>query len=137
MGYVTPILLLIPSSRMHTLAGWWFLAPMMGHARTKSLLLAPWIDISKIVASFRCVSGYVHPGKSTSNATVCHISNSVHISHYELIYRCEGCWSWNHGGPTAAQVLARQCSITIHQTIEVSLTAPCPTKIILVNKIWD
>lgn len=79
---------------------------------TKSLLLASWIDISKIVAPFRYVSGYVDPDKSTGNATLCHISNSVNISHYELIYRCEGCWSWDQGDPTAAQDPARQCSTT-------------------------
>ncbi|KAK5119901.1 hypothetical protein LTR85_007227 [Meristemomyces frigidus] len=73
---------------------------------TSSLLLVTWIDGTEIMTSFRYASGYVAPDIYTGNATLTQISSSINDTHYELTYRCEGCWKWDQGGATGSQVPA-------------------------------
>ncbi|KAK0264834.1 hypothetical protein B0A54_07625 [Friedmanniomyces endolithicus] len=73
---------------------------------TDSLLLVTWVDGSNVKTSFRYASGYVAPDIYTGNATLSQISSNVNDTHYELTYRCEGCWSWDQDGATASQVPA-------------------------------
>ena len=37
------------------------------------------------------------PDLYSGNATITQIYHNVNKTHYELVYRCEGCWSWDGG----------------------------------------
>lgn len=45
-------------------------------------------------------SGYVEPDIYSGGATLSPISKTVNDTHYTILYRCEGCWSWDHDGET-------------------------------------
>ncbi|RMX83900.1 hypothetical protein D0869_04962 [Hortaea werneckii] len=86
-------------------AGTWMgLSHMSG--MTSSLLLISWLDGEEIMTSFRYASGYTQPDIYNGNATLSKISQNINDTHFELTYRCEGCWSWDHDGATGGQVPA-------------------------------
>ncbi|TKA81238.1 hypothetical protein B0A55_02376, partial [Friedmanniomyces simplex] len=77
---------------------------------TDSLILVTWIDGASVQTSFRYASGYVAPDIYTGNATLSQISSNINDTHYELTYRCQGCWSWDQAGATGSQVPATTAS---------------------------
>lgn len=65
---------------------------------TQALLLMAWAKEGNVYTSFRYTSGYDVPGLYTGNATLTQISATVNATQFELVYRCQGCFSWNQGG---------------------------------------
>jgi len=69
----------------------------IGHAggMTKDLLLMAWPYQGQILTSFRWAEDYFPPLPYTaSNASVTQISATVNATGFELIYRCQNCFSW-------------------------------------------
>jgi len=69
-----------------------------------ALLLAAWVDgtRTKVVTSFRYATDYVAPSVYTGNATLTEISHAINATHYDILYRCQGCWSWTVNGTSGA-----------------------------------
>ncbi|KAK2762738.1 hypothetical protein FQN54_000912 [Arachnomyces sp. PD_36] len=74
-----------------------------GGSMPESLLLLSWADGEEVKTSFRYATGYVAPDLYTGNATITPISSSVTETNFELIYRCQDCWSWSQGGAAGGQ----------------------------------
>ncbi|KAF2220696.1 hypothetical protein BDZ85DRAFT_203325 [Elsinoe ampelina] len=73
--------------------GWTGLS--FGGSMTNSLLLLLWPNEGKMVTSFRYASGYILPDVYTGNATITPLKTTVTDTTFELIYRCENCWTWD------------------------------------------
>lgn len=67
---------------------------------TQALLLMAWPFNGTVYTSFRYTTGYNMPLPYTGNATLTQIATSFKAGQFELIYRCQGCFSWNQGGST-------------------------------------
>ncbi|ROW04606.1 hypothetical protein VPNG_07433 [Cytospora leucostoma] len=83
-----------------TVQGWCGIS--FGGAMTNSLLLAIWPNDGEILTSFRYATGYVMPDVYTGNATLTQISSTINTTHYTLIFRCQGCLSWDQDGATGS-----------------------------------
>ena len=77
---------------------------------TTNLLLVTWLDGDKVKTSFRYASDYVAPNIYIGNATLSTISQSSNATHYEITYRCEGCWMWSQDGVDGSQIPATTAS---------------------------
>ncbi|KAL0258597.1 hypothetical protein SLS55_006094 [Diplodia seriata] len=75
-----------------------------GGSMTSALLLLAWADGEEVKTSFRFASGYTTPEIYAGNATVSEISHKVNETHFELIYRCQWCFAWDHNGATGSQL---------------------------------
>ncbi|KAH8200482.1 hypothetical protein TruAng_005375 [Truncatella angustata] len=51
-----------------------------------------------VVTSFRYATGYNLPGVYSGDAKLTQISSSVNGSTFEVIYRCQNCYTWNQDG---------------------------------------
>lgn len=69
---------------------------------TQALLLMAWPFNGTVYTSLRYTTGYNMPVPYTGNATVTPISTRFTAGQFELIYRCQGCFSWNQGGSTGS-----------------------------------
>ena len=85
------------------IAGTWMGLSHMSEM-TSALLLVTWLDGEQVQTSFRYATGYVAPGIYSGNATLSQISHSSNATHYEITYRCEGCWKWDQDGVSGSQV---------------------------------
>ncbi|KAL1840629.1 hypothetical protein VTJ49DRAFT_280 [Mycothermus thermophilus] len=69
---------------------------------TQSLLLVTWAYENNVYTSFRYATGYTLPGLYTGDATLTQLSVNVTDDSYELIYRCQNCFSWDQDGSTGS-----------------------------------
>lgn len=69
---------------------------------TNSLLLAAYPYQGKVLTSFQWATGYDNPELYTGNAKLTQVSSTVNSTHYSVIFRCQNCLAWNHGGATGA-----------------------------------
>ncbi|KAI1845097.1 hypothetical protein JX265_002817 [Neoarthrinium moseri] len=83
-------------------AGWCGLSHGESGQMTQALLLVAWPYKDQVVTSFRYATGYNLPEVYSGNAKLTQISSSVNGSTFEVIYRCENCFSWNHEGATGS-----------------------------------
>ncbi|KAK2754823.1 hypothetical protein FQN54_006716 [Arachnomyces sp. PD_36] len=74
-----------------------------GGQMPEALLLLSWADGTDVRTSFRYAPNYVMPDLYTGKATLTQISSSVNETNFQLIYRCQGCWSWTQDGETGGQ----------------------------------
>ena len=65
---------------------------------TQALLLMAWPFNGTVYTSFRYTTGYNMPLPYTGNATLTQISSTFKAGSFELIYRCQGCLSWDQEG---------------------------------------
>lgn len=65
---------------------------------TNNLLLYVYPHEDEILTAFMWASGQVEPFPYEGDATLTQISSKINATHYELIYRCEGCTSWSQDG---------------------------------------
>ncbi|KAI1418705.1 hypothetical protein F5Y13DRAFT_196459 [Hypoxylon sp. FL1857] len=65
---------------------------------TQALLLVAWPYKDQVLTSFRFATGYNLPGVYTGNATLTQISSKVTETGFEVIYRCQNCFSWDQDG---------------------------------------
>ncbi|KAI0134670.1 cellobiose dehydrogenase [Xylariales sp. AK1849] len=83
-------------------AGWCGLSHGESGQMTQALLLVAWPDQDQVVTSFRYATGYNLPDVYTGDANLTQISATVNGSDFELIYRCQNCFSWNQDGSTGS-----------------------------------
>jgi cellobiose dehydrogenase (acceptor) len=69
---------------------------------TQALLLMAWPFNGTVYTSFRYTTGYNMPLPYTGNATLTPISTTFKAGSFELIYRCQNCFSWNQGGSVSS-----------------------------------
>ncbi|KAF3022035.1 hypothetical protein E8E14_012745 [Neopestalotiopsis sp. 37M] len=74
----------------------------LGGAMTNNLLLMAWPYDDNIYTSFLWATGYTQPAPYTGDATLTQISSTVNDTHYTLIFRCQGCLSWDQDGTTGS-----------------------------------
>ncbi|KAH8883569.1 CBD9-like protein, partial [Thozetella sp. PMI_491] len=65
-----------------------------GHM-TQDLLLMAWPYQGQVLTSFRYINDYFKPPVYTGNATLTQISSSVNATSFQIIYRCQNCFSWS------------------------------------------
>ncbi|GAB7364230.1 hypothetical protein MBLNU230_g4779t1 [Neophaeotheca triangularis] len=71
---------------------------------TGNLILVAWPDGDEVRTSFRYATGYTAPAIYSGNATLTPISSKVNDTFFELTYRCQNCWEWEHEGQAGSQV---------------------------------
>lgn len=97
---------------------------------TQALLIVAWPNENEVLTSFRFATGYNLPEEYKGPANLTQISSKVTATGFELIYRCQGCFSWDHEGATGGVqssagffVLGRASATTIPSN------PSCPSKI--------
>ncbi|KAF2734650.1 hypothetical protein EJ04DRAFT_512353 [Polyplosphaeria fusca] len=75
-----------------------------GGGMPNALLLVAYVDGSAVKTRFVYAGGYVAPEDYTGNATITQYAHSINDTHFELVYRCQWCWVWNHKGAEGAQL---------------------------------
>ncbi|KAH9859347.1 hypothetical protein IAQ61_011128, partial [Plenodomus lingam] len=75
-----------------------------GGGMPNSLLLVAWPEADSVKTKFVWAGGYVTPQDYTGDAIISQISHAVNDTHFELIYRCQKCWTWNQNGATGSQI---------------------------------
>jgi len=65
---------------------------------TQALLLMAWNNGDEVLTSFRYATGYDLPEVYNGNANLTQISSKITEDGFELIYRCQGCFAWDHNG---------------------------------------
>ncbi|RYO74473.1 hypothetical protein DL764_010817 [Monosporascus ibericus] len=69
---------------------------------TQALLLVAWPYDDQVLTSFRYATGYSSPVPYTGDAKLTQIASKMNETHFELQYRCENCFSWDHDGSTGS-----------------------------------
>ncbi|KAJ2998041.1 hypothetical protein NUW58_g451 [Xylaria curta] len=91
--------LLCPSNST-ALTGWCGIS--LAGPMTNSLLLMAYPYQNQVLTSFRYATGYDNPELYTGDAKLTQISSTVNSTHYSVIFRCQNCLAWNHGGATGS-----------------------------------
>lgn len=65
---------------------------------TQTLLIVAWPYEDQVLTSFRYADGYSMPAEYTGEATLTQIRSKVDDDGYEVLYRCQGCFSWDQNG---------------------------------------
>jgi cellobiose dehydrogenase (acceptor) len=65
---------------------------------TQALLLVAWQFNGTVYTSFRYTTGYTMPVKYTGDAKLTQISATVTDTTFEVLYRCQNCFSWSQDG---------------------------------------
>ncbi|KAK3682195.1 hypothetical protein B0T22DRAFT_278809 [Podospora appendiculata] len=109
--------------------GWCGLSHGVSGGMTQSLLLMAWAHNGSVYTSFRYTSGYNLPGLYTGNATLTQISSTINSTQFELVYRCQGCLSWNQGGSKGSVSTSSKLLILGRAAAKGELQNPsCPDK---------
>lgn len=69
---------------------------------TQALLLVAWAHEDKVYTSFRYATGYTLPGLYTGDAQLTQISSKVSDSEFEVLFRCQNCFSWDQDGSSGS-----------------------------------
>ncbi|KAL4892213.1 hypothetical protein BDV59DRAFT_193757 [Aspergillus ambiguus] len=122
---------------LDTSAGGWCGLSMGGSMPNNLLFMAyPYEDT--VLTSLRFTSGYVMPSVYTGNATVTQITSTVNATHYTLLFRCEGCLSWNQSNQTgSASTSSGRLVLGWAQATESPTNPSCPDDISLVQHDSD
>ncbi|KAI1171383.1 cellobiose dehydrogenase [Nemania sp. FL0916] len=78
--------------------GWCGLSHGQSGQMTQALLLMAWANGDEVLTSFRFATGYDLPGPYNGAANLTQISSTITDTGFELLYRCQGCFSWDHEG---------------------------------------
>ncbi|KAI1756363.1 cellobiose dehydrogenase [Xylaria castorea] len=82
--------------------GWCGLSLGESGQMTQALLLVAWVNGDEVLTSFRYATGYSFPEEYKGQANLTQISSKVTDTGFELIYRCQGCFSWDNDGATGS-----------------------------------
>ncbi|KAL4912248.1 hypothetical protein BDW62DRAFT_206673 [Aspergillus aurantiobrunneus] len=88
------------ASTTGTPAGWCGLS--FGPSMNGNLLLLAYAQDEQVLTSFRFSSGYAMPDVYAGNATLTQISSRIDEGSFEVLFRCEGCFAWDHEGVTGS-----------------------------------
>lgn len=80
--------------------GWCGISHGESGQMSQALLLMAWPYNGEVMTSFRYATGYNMPGPYKGDAKLTQISSKVTETGFEVIYRCENCFSWNYNGAT-------------------------------------
>jgi cellobiose dehydrogenase (acceptor) len=106
-----------------------------------NLLVLAYPQEDDVLTSFRFASKYTMPDLYTGNATLTQISSSINSTGFSLLFRCEGCLSWDQDGTTGnASTSASQLLLGWAQAEENPTDGACPDDLSLVkheaNSLW-
>ncbi|AEO64604.1 06cbdded-7847-4769-a7b4-f9d23bb02f56 [Thermothielavioides terrestris] len=112
-----------------TSPGWCGISHGQSGQMTQALLLVAWQYNGTVYTSFRYATGYTLPGLYTGNAKLTQISTNITATSYELLYRCQNCFSWDQDG-TSGNVSTSSGSLVLgHAAAKQGLENPtCPDK---------
>ncbi|PSN74394.1 cellobiose dehydrogenase-like protein [Corynespora cassiicola Philippines] len=74
-----------------------------GGQMPNDLLLVAWPEGDTVQHKFVFATGFIAPEDYAGQATLTVLSQTVAADHFELVYRCQGCWTWNHNGADGQQ----------------------------------
>lgn len=97
---------------------------------TQALLLMAWPHEDEVLTSFRYATGYSMPVPYSGDAKLTQISSSINGSTYEVLFRCQNCFSWNHDGSTGSVSTSEGFLVLGWATANAAPSNPaCPTAI--------
>lgn len=89
-----------------------------------------WPFGDQVLTSFRYTPGYQTPPVYNGNAKLTQISSFVNDTTYEVIYRCQNCFSWSASGQNASVQTTQQTLVLGRaQALKSVGNAGCPDKI--------
>ncbi|KAK0701518.1 hypothetical protein B0T21DRAFT_300280 [Apiosordaria backusii] len=109
--------------------GWCGLSHGQAGQMTQALLLVAWASEGTVHTSFRYATGYTLPDVYTGDAKLTQVSSNVTDTHFELIYRCQNCFSWNQDGTTGSVETTQGFLVLGHAAGSSGLENPaCPDR---------
>ncbi|ROT36423.1 cellobiose dehydrogenase [Sodiomyces alkalinus F11] len=72
----------------------------LGGTMQRNLLITAYPYEDEVLTQFWYAPSYDFPEIYAGDATVTQISSSVNSTHYEVEFRCQNCWAWDHNGET-------------------------------------
>ena len=110
--------------------GWCGLSHGQSGQMTQALLLMAWPYEDQILTSFRFAPGYAAPEVYTGDAKLTQISSMLAEDYFELLYRCENCFSWDQDGSTGSVSTTEGLLITGRAAAKAAPGNPsCPNDI--------
>lgn len=110
--------------------GWCGLSHGQSGQMTQALLLMAWPYEDQILTSFRFAPGYAAPEVYTGDAKLTQISSTLSEDSFELLYRCENCFSWDQDGSTGSVSTTEGLLITGRAAAKAAPGNPsCPNDI--------
>ncbi|KAI3326242.1 hypothetical protein HD806DRAFT_441044 [Xylariaceae sp. AK1471] len=110
--------------------GWCGISHGESGQMTQALLLVAWANGDEVLTSFRFATGYNLPDVYTGNANLTQISSKITDTGFEIIYRCQGCFSWNHNGATGGVQTSSGLLVLGRAAAKTAPSNPsCPAKI--------
>nr|ADT70776.1 cellobiose dehydrogenase [Hypoxylon haematostroma] len=110
--------------------GWCGVSHGQSGQMTQALLIVAWPHEGQVLTSFRFTSGYTFPDVYAGDATITQISSKVTDTGFELIYRCQNCFSWDHEGSTGSVSSSGGFFILGHASANTVPSNPqCPAEI--------
>ncbi|KAK3995717.1 hypothetical protein QBC44DRAFT_12461 [Cladorrhinum sp. PSN332] len=107
--------------------GWCGLSHGQSGQMTQALLLVAWAHEGQVQTSFRYATGYTLPGVYKGDAKLTQVSANVTATHFELIYRCQNCFSWNQEGTAGSVSTSEGFLVLGHAAGKTGLENPnCP-----------
>lgn len=101
---------------------------------TNSLLLMAWPYDDEIYTSFLWATGYTQPAPYTGDVTLTQVSSTVNDTHFTLIFRCQGCLSWDQGGTTGSvSTSAGYFVLGWAQALAQPTNPECPANVVMVQ----
>ncbi|KAL2162456.1 hypothetical protein VTH06DRAFT_7369 [Thermothelomyces fergusii] len=94
---------------------------------TQALLLVAWASEDVVYTSFRYATGYTLPELYTGDAKLTQIASSVSGDSFEVLFRCENCFSWDQNGATGSVSTSNGALVLGYAASKSGLTgATCP-----------
>ncbi|KAI1302054.1 cellobiose dehydrogenase [Xylaria venustula] len=110
--------------------GWCGISLGQSGQMTQALLLVAWTSGDEVLTSFRFATGYSFPEEYTGKANLTQISSKVTDTGFELIYRCQDCFSWNQDGATGSVQTSSGFLILGRASAKAAPSNPsCPSQI--------
>ncbi|KAI1274609.1 cellobiose dehydrogenase [Xylaria sp. FL0933] len=110
--------------------GWCGISLGQSGQMTQALLLVAWANGDEVLTSFRFATGYSFPEEYKGQANLTQISSKVTDTGFELIYRCQDCFSWDHDGATGSVQTSSGFLILGRASSKTAPANPsCPSKI--------
>ncbi|KAI1344937.1 cellobiose dehydrogenase [Xylariaceae sp. FL0016] len=111
-------------------SGWCGLSHGESGQMTEALLLMAWPYKDQVLTSFRFATGYNMPGVYTGDAKLTQISSKINGSSFEVMYRCQGCFSWNQSGASGSVKTTEKLLVLGRASAKTTPSSPeCPANI--------
>ncbi|KAL1907886.1 hypothetical protein Sste5344_006309 [Sporothrix stenoceras] len=113
-----------------TLTGWCGISHGDKGQMTNSLLLVAWPWNGQVMTTFRYATKWAMPTEYTGDAKLTQISSFVNETMFEVIYRCQNCFSWNTTETTKQTVNTTSGTLLFGRALAMRgpQAASCPSK---------